>query len=119
MMVKTPLTGRENSAYLEKPKMVEKGNGEAGKESSSPAYSIAVSWATSASEFGLREQNKNQRKIDFVLLAKMLAKIKGSFKQLLFTKVNFLVTIFRDTKCYGWAEYIYHTFYKLVIWNDW
>ncbi|XP_060949059.1 gap junction beta-4 protein-like [Limanda limanda] len=47
MMVRTPLTGRENSVYkdpnLEKPKMVEKGNGEVGKESSSPPYSIAVS----------------------------------------------------------------------------
>ncbi|XP_023284301.1 gap junction beta-4 protein-like [Seriola lalandi dorsalis] len=49
MMTRTPLTGKENSAYkepvLEKAKMVDSGNGEAtqAKESSAPAYSIAVS----------------------------------------------------------------------------
>lgn len=43
-MVRTPLPAKENSAnsVLEKSKMVEKGNGEAGTESSAPAYSIAV-----------------------------------------------------------------------------
>ncbi|KAG8005048.1 Gap junction beta-4 protein [Nibea albiflora] len=40
-MVRTPLTAKENS-YNES-KMVEKGNGEAGIESSAPAYTIAVS----------------------------------------------------------------------------
>lgn len=47
MMTRTPLTGKENSAYNEpvpeKAKIVDKGNGEAGKESSAPAYSIVVS----------------------------------------------------------------------------
>lgn len=45
MMTRTPLTGKENSAYnepvLKKAKMVD--NGEAGIQSSAPAYSIAVS----------------------------------------------------------------------------
>lgn len=41
MMVKTPLTGKEN-LYNES-KTVEKGNREAGIESSAPAYTIAVS----------------------------------------------------------------------------
>lgn len=45
MMVRTPLTGKENSLFkepvTEKAKMVD--NGEAGTESSAPAYSIAVS----------------------------------------------------------------------------
>uniref|UniRef100_A0A8C4HFZ8 Gap junction protein n=1 Tax=Dicentrarchus labrax TaxID=13489 RepID=A0A8C4HFZ8_DICLA len=39
MMTRTPLTGKENSAYNE-PKAVDKGNGEAGIQSSAPAYSI-------------------------------------------------------------------------------
>lgn len=47
MMARTPLTGKENSTYNElvqdKPKMVNKGNGEAFTESSAPAYTIAVS----------------------------------------------------------------------------
>lgn len=46
MMYKTPLTGRENSlneSALKKAKMADSGNGDAGKESSAPAYSIAVS----------------------------------------------------------------------------
>lgn len=45
MMTRTPLTGKQNSVYkepvLEKASVVD--NGEVGKESSAPAYSIAVS----------------------------------------------------------------------------
>lgn len=47
MMTRTPLNGKESTAYsepvLDKAKMVEKGNGEVFTESSAPAYSIAVS----------------------------------------------------------------------------
>lgn len=46
MMVRTPLTGKENTAYnepaLDKAKTADRGNGEA----SAPAYSKAVSWGT-------------------------------------------------------------------------
>lgn len=45
MMIRTPLTGKENSAFKgpvpEKAKIAD--NGEASKESSAPAYSIVVS----------------------------------------------------------------------------
>lgn len=47
IMTRTPLAGKENSAYKEpvpeKAQMVDNSNGEAGKASSAPAYSIAVS----------------------------------------------------------------------------
>lgn len=50
MMTRTPLAGKENSAYnetvLKKSKMVDEGNGGACVESSAPAYSIVVSWDT-------------------------------------------------------------------------